>query len=181
MGASSPEDYGNYYAWGEISSKKKYIWANYKYNAGGSDDLIGEFSKYNIDNNRGVVDGRTKLELSDDVAHVKWGGNWRIPTVSDFEELMENCTWEWTTQDGVLGYKVTSNKSGYSGHSIFLPAGGAFIYENKDLVGEWGYYQANRIHPDGSSYNYELSFNKVKYEIERGRRLFGTLVRPVCP
>ena len=64
------------------------------------------------------------LEPEDDVAHVKWGGGWRMPTKAEFNELMDNCTWTWSTMNGVNGYFITSNKSGYTDRFIFLPAAG---------------------------------------------------------
>ena len=100
VGASSPEDYGDYYAWGELSTKEEYTESNcstYK-------EHIGNIS------------GNPQY----DVARKKWGGSWRMPTRAEFKELIDNCTWEWTTKGGHNGYKVT----GPSGNSIFLPAAG---------------------------------------------------------
>ena len=136
VGASSPEGYGNYYAWGETSPKSNYAWSTYKW-CNGSETTL---TKYNTMSDYGTVDHRMVLDLSDDAAHVNWGGKWRMPTDMERAELRNNCTWTWTTQNGVNGYRVTSNKTGYTDKSIFLPATG---YRNKTSllsVGLDGYY-----------------------------------------
>ena len=106
VGATKPEEYGGYYAWGETEEKDDYSLETYLYYN------VSEFSYINIG-----------LEISGteyDVAHVKWGGNWRMPTETEIAELVENCTWTWTTYNGVNGQKVT----GPNGNNIFLPAAG---------------------------------------------------------
>ena len=115
VGAMAPEEYGNYFAWGEVEPKAEYSWENYKW----GDGTASNMTKYN------EKDGLTTLELSDDAAHVNWGGKWRMPTDAEFTELREKCKWEWTTQNGVNGYKVI----GVNGKSIFLPVSG-FYYDN---------------------------------------------------
>lgn len=102
VGAIVPEGFGDLYAWGEIETKESYTLSNYKYA-------------------KGYHDGMTQLALSDDVANVKWGGNWRIPSDSEFRELRNNCDWIRTTLNGVNGYIVTSKITGYTDRSIFLP------------------------------------------------------------
>ena len=109
VGASKPEDYGGYFAWGETEEKLEYSRANYKYYVNGNYQNFG--------NN---ISG-----TSYDVAHVKWGGNWCMPTWEDFRELVEYTTSEWITYNGVTGRKFTSKTNG---NSIFLPAaGGSFV------------------------------------------------------
>ncbi|MBR5532185.1 MAG: T9SS C-terminal target domain-containing protein, partial [Bacteroidales bacterium] len=112
VGANSPEDYGDYFAWGETEPKDYYDWSTYKY-CNGSYDIM---TKYFTDSDYGTVDNKTTLELTDDAAHVNWGGNWRMPTKAEQDELRntDNCTWEWTTLNGVEGYKVISKKNGNS-------------------------------------------------------------------
>ena len=128
MGASSPEEYGDYYAWGETETKSTYDWNTYKWCKGSENTL----TKYCTDSDYGTVDNKTVLDPEDDVAHVKWGGNWRMPTDAEIEELRENCIWKWTTQNGKNGYKVTSKKNG---NSIFLPLrrDTAFTYADLQL------------------------------------------------
>ena len=106
VGATAPEEYGGYYAWGETKIKLEYSWENYRfYNSSTGDfDYIGS----NISG------------TSYDVAHVSWGGGWRMPTLDEIGELCNECSWEWTTVNGVNGQKVT----GPNGNSIFLPAAG---------------------------------------------------------
>ena len=116
VGASSPEDYGGYYAWGETEEKGYYDWDNYKW-CNGSENTQ---TKYCTDSDYGTVDNKTVLDLEDDVAHVKWGGSWRMPTSSEIQELLDECIWEWTVLNGVDGCRVT----GPNGNSIFLPVGG---------------------------------------------------------
>ena len=120
VGASKPEEYGDYFAWGETQPKNTYDWSTYKWCNGSYDTQ----TKYCTKSSYGTVDNKTQLELSDDAARANWGGSWRMPTDAEMTELREQCTWTWTTQNGVYGYKVTSKKSGYTNKSIFLPAAG---------------------------------------------------------
>lgn len=116
VGATKPEEYGGCYAWGEIEEKSNYSWATYKW-CNGSERTM---TKYCTDSWSGTVDNKTTLDLEDDVAHVKWGGDWRMPTTDEQRELLNNCDLEWTTLNGVKGYKVI----GPNGNTIFLPAVG---------------------------------------------------------
>ena len=115
VGASSPEECGGYYSWGEIEEKSDYSKNTYKWVNNGD---WNNFVKYCTDSSYGTVDNKTILELEDDVAHVKWGGTWRMPTFAEFQELQDNCIWEWTSINGTNGYKVIAN----NGNFIFLPA-----------------------------------------------------------
>ena len=117
IGATVPEDYGNYYAWGETETKADYSWATYKHNNG--DNSSDNITKYG--NN---ADTLTTLEPEDDAATANWGGTWRMPTAAEMDELLEHCTWTWTTQNGVNGYQVASTTNG---NSIFLPAAGYYF------------------------------------------------------
>ncbi|MBQ5370375.1 MAG: T9SS C-terminal target domain-containing protein, partial [Bacteroidaceae bacterium] len=103
VGADSPEDYGDYFAWGETSPKSTYDWSTYKWCKGAYDNL----TKYNTNSGFGTVDNKNQLDLSDDAARANWGGSWRMPTDEEFIELGEKCSWKRTTQNGVKGYKVT--------------------------------------------------------------------------
>lgn len=116
VGAASPSDYGDYFAWGETEPKDDYSWETYKWCRGTSDSM----TKYCTDGKLGTVDNNTVLDLKDDVAHVKWRGKWRMPTREEFKELWKKCVWRWTTLNGVYGELIT----GPSGNSIFLPAAG---------------------------------------------------------
>ena len=118
LGASKPEDSGEYFAWGETEPKNDYNSSTYKW---GSYNTI---TKYNTDSSYGTVDNKTVLDPEDDVAHVKLGSMWRMPTDDEWTELTTKCKWTWITYKGVKGYKVTSP----NGNSIFLPAAG-FRYD----------------------------------------------------
>lgn len=123
VGAQTPAEYGEYYAWGETRPKTIYTWRGYRFRASGDSYSDIKFSKYNPDE---ILDHlkKTVLDLADDVANVKWGGNWRMPTKEEIEELVWNCDWVWTTQNGVNGVKITSKVEGYTDRSIFMPAAG---------------------------------------------------------
>ena len=175
VGASKPEEYGDYFAWGETEPKEVYDWSTYKY-CNGSDNSL---TKYNNNSNWGTVDNKTQLELTDDVARANWGGSWRMPTDAELTELRKQCTWTWTTQNGVNGYKVTSKSNG---NSIFLPAAG---YRDGSPLYEAGRYSCYWSSSLGSllpSLAYVLSFNSdsVSSGGESGR-FYGLSVRPVCP
>lgn len=122
VGADRPEDFGDYYAWGELEPKESYTWENYRFGVGEELPFKRKLSKYNTDRNRGVVDNKTTLDLVDDVANVRWGGSWRIPTLEEWTELRRNCTWTADSINGVKVLKGTSNIPGYTDRSIFLPA-----------------------------------------------------------
>ncbi len=122
VGASKPEDYGDYFAWGETSpqSSNTYSWSSYKWRSG-SDDTMTKYSINSQYGNNGFTDNKTVLDLEDDAAHANWGGDWRMPTKAEYLELINNTTSEWTTLNGVNGCKFTSKTNG---NSIFLPAAG---------------------------------------------------------
>lgn len=173
VGASKPEEYGNYYAWGETETKSTYNWSTYKWCNGSSTTL----TKYNNSSSYGTVDNKTTLDASDDVAHVKWGGNWRMPTKAEYDELLNsnNCTWTWTMQNGVIGYRVTSKKTGYTNKSIFLPAAGWYNssgYNTEKCV----YWSKSLSIPQGAY----LIFGNT-WESNASNRNVGCSVRPVCP
>jgi len=133
VGASKPEDYGNYYAWAETSPKSSYTSSNYKYPATSYGDGITIYKKY--DTTPGG-DGKTVLEAEDDAATANLGNGWRTPTFKEFKELRENCTWTWTNRNGVNGMLVT----GPNGKSIFLPAGGWYDKNGLNYKGSYGSY-----------------------------------------
>ena len=165
VGANKPEEYGDYFAWGETEPKEVYDWSTYKW-CNGSETTL---TKYCTDDRYGTVDDKTQLELSDDAAHVNWGGSWRMPTDTEFTELREQCTWTWTTQNGVNGYKVTSKKSGYTNKSIFLPAAGSD-----------GYYWSSSLGTDGPGDAWDVDLVSGSVYRDYNLRYFGFSVRPVC-
>ena len=180
VGALTPGEYGDLYAWGETATKTNYALSSYKFaNGTGS---YARFTKYNTDKAKGTVDDKTTLDPEDDVAHVEWGGEWRMPTQKEWNELKDNCTWEWVTINGINGFRVTSNISGYTGKSIFLQAGGYYSNKSHFDVGSFGYYWSSTLNTDNTSYAYYLIFDDSgNYNIGANSRAYGRSVRPVCP
>lgn len=181
VGAAKPEDYGDYYAWGEVTTKSNYLWTNYRFRTSGDNYVNVEFNKYNTSSSRGSVDNKTILDIADDVANIKWGGGWRMPTQSEFQELMDYCTWTWTTQNGVNGYRVTGIKSGYTDRSIFLPAAGYRYATSLDSAGSYGYYWSSSLNTDSPFGAWLLYFNSGLHLTYDDYRYRGRSVRPVCP
>lgn len=171
LGASAPEDYGNYYAWGETAPKSYYLFSTYKFGSSSS----GPFSRYNTSSSYGTVDNKTVLDPEDDVAHVKLGGNWRMPTDEEWTELMIRCTWKWTQINGVNGYKVI----GPNGNSIFLPAAG--FRGNTVLVdaGSDGSYWSSSLNTDYPNSAWTVYFNSDYVYRNSYGRYTGQSVRPV--
>ncbi len=173
VGATAPEEYGSYYAWGETEEKSDYSWGTYKY-CNGSEYTM---TKYCTDSSFGTVDGKTILEAEDDVATVKWGGTWRMPTRAEQNELIINCTWQWTTLNGIKGYRVT----GPNGNSIFLPAAGYRGATVANYQGAFGYYWSSTLDKNGNFLAWYSNFYSYDYEwISYHDRYNGHTVRPVC-
>ena len=176
VGADSPEDYGDYFAWGETQPKDYYSWSTYKYCNGDEYSM----TKYCTDSEYGIVDNKTTLELSDDAARVNWGGSWRMPTLAELDELRNtsNCTWTWTTQNGVKGYKVTSKKNG---NSIFLSAAGYRSGSGLYSAGSYGYCRSSSLGTSyGGDYAWGLLFDSSNVVWNSGYRYYGRSVRAVC-
>ena len=156
VGASSPEDYGNYYAWGETVTKSSY----------GDSKTYGK-SSYNYD-----IGGNSSL----DAARANWGGTWRLPTKAEAQELKDKCSWTWTTQGGKKGYKVT----GPSGRSIFLPAAGFRHASLLSRAGSDGFYWTSTPCEGSAESTYFLGFaDSYRDVIWGGLRFYGSSVRPV--
>ena len=173
--AYRPWERGNFYAWGELEPKESYNSNSYRFYYEGTMKL----TKYCNDKIYGYeefTDNLTTLEPEDDVAHVKWGEDWRIPSKDEFLELMDslNCTWIYTSMYGMTGYKVESKKNG---NSIFLP-------DASDSHGcGGGLYWANCIEPDLAAAAPNLYFNHAmdRFYINTYIRDVGLTIRPVCP
>ncbi len=171
LGASKPEDYGDFYAWGEIEPKKEYSWSTYKWCNGASYRL----TKYCWDTDNwdrsGIPDEKSILDPEDDVAHVKLGGKWRMPTKEELSDLMHKCQWTWIKENGALkGYKITAT----NGNSILLPFAGDVF-----MPGSEGLYWSSSIYNDGEAYI--LWFRKVTTycNLSSERRYCGLPIRPV--
>ena len=165
VGASSPEDYGDYFAWGETTTKAEYSSSNGITNGLTIPQL----------HSQGYIDGSGNLTPSHDAATANWGGSWRMPTEDEIKELIDECTWTWTTQGGVKGYKVT----GPNGNHIFLPAAGYRSGSSLYYAGEYGYYWSSTPSEDNSNYAYYLYFYSSAQYVNWYSRGSGRSVRPV--
>lgn len=177
VGADSPEEYGEYFAWGETKSKDYYDWSTYKWCKGDYHELTKYCNDSYVGYN-GFVDNKMTLDLSDDAARANWGGNWRMPTNAEQDELSEQCTWALITQNGVYGHRVTSKKNG---RSIFLPLAGYRFQSKRGRIGSDSYYWSSSCTGGISSYillcGTDLDYRTWWID---GRN-YGLSVRPVCP
>ena len=168
VGATSPEDYGGYYAWGETEEKRGSTWDNYKYWTDSDGDGYLNYDEYTH-----IGDNISGTQY--DVAHVKWGGGWRMPTLDEIQELVSSCTWEWGAYKGVNGIYVT----GPNGNSIFLPAAGG----NRYKVGSVGHYWSATLtdyYGEHIAYAYSLFFSDDDfYDDDNCLRESGYSVRAV--
>lgn len=187
LGASKPSDYGDFYAWGEIATKTTWaVWEFYKWMQSGQSEwkyitkytiADGETEAIWYDSSGNFIgDNITTLVAADDAATQQLGSPWRMPTVDEINELLDKCTWTWTTQDGVNGHQV----DGPNGNAIFLPATGyisdLFIINRGDL----GYYWSSSLSP--SSHDASLFyFDSVNHAWAYEHRRCGLSVRPVRP
>ena len=174
IGANSPKECGDYYAWGVTTKKNYFGWGNYKWSKGDICDL--EFTKYCTDKRHGTRDFKSTLDPEDDVARVQLGENWRMPTPDEIRELFRECNWQLTDWDGVMGYNV----KGPNWNSIFLPFAG--LSEDGGIVrwNEAGYYWSNSLYKRDAEKANNL-FMTTTYINEDGDewRCYGLSVRPV--
>ena len=175
VGATAPEGYGDYFAWGETAPKDNYDWSTYKY---GPIDAIIKYCTQSSLGYNGFTDNKTTLDLSDDAARTNWGGKWRMPTTAEQDELINNCTWTWTTKNGVNGYKVTSKTNG---NSIFLPAAGYRSGSSVYRVGSYGYYWSSSLYESNPCHAYYLGIYSGDVDWSYDGRYYGHTVRAVCP
>ena len=174
LGASKPEEYGKYYAFADTKGYTKddashsFSWENTPYC---NDSNGNSWSKY--------TSGNATLESSDDAATVNLGGSWRMPTHKEWQDLYNECTWTWTTLNGVNGYKVSSKKNN---NSIFLPAAGYRYGTSYAYVGSDGFYWSSLVYSSGVYSAWDMRFNSGgRNPGNDGNRYYGFSVRPVCP
>ena len=172
VGANAPEEYGDYFAWGETKPKDYYDWDTHKW----CNSSYNNHTKYCKDSDSGTVDNKIVLDLADDAAHANWGGAWRMPTLKEQQELLDNCTWTWTKVNGVNGYTVT----GPNGNSIFLPAAGFRYDSGLDGAGSNGNYWSSSLSTHDSS-AYYLDFYSYYVNWGSAYLFSGQSVRPVLP
>lgn len=187
VGANSPEEYGDYFAWGETEPKENYNWSTYKY-CNGSSSTLTKYCNASSYGYNGYTDSKTVLALEDDAAHVNWGDDWRMPTSAERDELLNtgNCTWTWYAKgnsefNGIAGYKVQSKMSGYTDRWIFLPAAGYCKGTNLSASSNYyGYYWFSTFDNSECNKAYCVGFYS-KYSIPSNYdRCYGLSVRPVC-
>lgn len=177
LGATTPEGYGDYYAWGEVWPRNVYSWANYTYGDYDSETSTYTMYKYNTLESYGTVDNKTTLEASDDVATAVLGSGARIPTKAEWQELLDNTTAEWTTQNGVNGRRFTAS----NGNSLFLPAAG---YRNGSSLfsdGALGYCWSSSLLESYPDYAWNVGFGSGGQGVSGNgcRRYYGLSVRAV--
>lgn len=187
MGATSPEQTGSRFAWGETEPKDFFSWSNYKWSADGNDFTL---TKYCISMDNGTVDNKYQLEITDDPVNAKLGENWHIPSSMDYEELLtkRNCTSKWCKLNGVGGFLFTSVRKGYEGNSIFIPIAG--MLDNKSIrFGDTrGWYWADRIYYDDDNRRFETTYAEAlliehseidNHYMSKLTRSAGLPIRPV--
>ena len=175
VGAEKPEDFGDYFAWGETEPKERYTWETYKYCKGTKYSLTKYCKKSKYGDNS-FTDNKGVLDLVDDAAYVNWGGPWRMPTKAEQDELREKCKWEWSNLNGVKGYKVI----GPNGNSIFLPAVGVMTEQGVCLSDSGNIWSSEVL--GYSPYNvYDIGFYSDDVLKNVSHRNCGQSVRPVCP
>ena len=174
LGAASPENSGDYFAWGETEIKNDYSIESYKWWQTSAEGPV-TIKKYNTNTVCGPVDNITTLLADDDVAHIKLGGKWRMPTETEWDELLTDCNWTWVNQNGVEGYLVTSK---HNNASIFLPAAGVSVGSDEPLAGI-GCYWSSSLSTKYPINAVCMTFWDDNVEIMYDYRCYGFSIRPV--
>ena len=154
IGANSPEQYGDYFAWGETAPKELYTWDTYKW-CNGHQFSMTKYCRESENGYEGFTDGKDELDTEDDAAYVNWGSSWRMPSLEQQQELVNECTWEWTTRNGVDGYLGI----GPNGKTIFLPATGVRYGTTVNGVGIFGRFLSRNLHDEFSFHAFFMYFN----------------------
>ncbi len=177
VGSTTPEGYGDYFAWGETTTKETYNWSTYRY-CNGDYNTLTKYCNNSSCGNNGFTDNLTTLEASDDAATANWGSGWRMPTYDEMVELRNICTVTWSTQNGVNGRLFT----GPNGNSIFLPAAGYRFGSELGYAGSYGYYWSGSLYTVYPYNAWYLYFDSGTYGMEQygSYRYCGRSVRPVC-
>ena len=191
LGATKPEEFGDYYAWGETEPYYSsldlitwnvvwkdgkvdgYSWTSYKWF---KENSLTKYCTNSDDGYNGFTDDKAVLDPEDDAAHVNLGDNWRMPTDEEWTELRENCSWEWITRNGVTGHLVSAN----NGNSIFLPAAGEFWDTSLVNKGDSGQFWSSSLDTASSGYAWSVSVDSVSFNRYRLNRCYGLSIRAVC-
>lgn len=171
VGAAVPEDCGDYFAWGETTTKSLYAWKTYKW----GDILTSVLRKYNTKSKLGTVDNKIVLDSYDDAAQQNWGSTWRMPTSKEFDELKANCIEEWAIQNGQKGLRFTSK---INGNTVFFPAAGEIVTTAEE-IGRYGVYWSSSLSKENPERAESLIFSSASSEVEDGNRFPGNSIRPV--
>lgn len=171
VGAYAPEEYGDYFAWGETRPKDTYYWSYYQF-CMGSNITLTKYCNNSDYGYNGFTDNQTTLLPEDDAATANWGEGWRMPTKADWEELFNNTTQTWTTQNGVNGQLFTAS----CGSSLFLPAAG---YHDFDNVGSGGGYWSSSLYTGDPGYAWDCYFHLDYCSMHGSARYLGLSVRAV--
>ena len=196
IGADNPADNGNYYSWGEVTTKDAYSWNNYTH---GAKEALTKYCTKSAFGDQGVADGETTLDDEDNAARVNWGGDWTMPTKAQIDELQKECVWVWTIDynntnvKGCIVYKAKKDADkgkfardgelkSYSLNDthIFLPAAGFRIDTGLGYVGSYGGYWTLTLDERFQTGAWSVYFNsEKKYEYGEGYRCYGQSIRPV--
>ena len=175
IGADSPDEYGDYFAWGETQPKNVYNFSTYQY-CMGSENTLTKYCNNASYGYNGFTDNLTILEPIDDAATAQWGSGWRMPTKEEWQELLNNTTVTWTTQNGVNGRLFTAT----NGTSLFLPAAGVRNGSSLYMAGSDGFYWSSSLGTDYPYFAWVLCFNSGNcYMYGNSSRGYGQSVRPV--
>ena len=174
VGANAPEEYGDYFAWGETTSKDTYNWSNYQY-CNGSNNTLTKYCDNSSYGYNGFTDNLTVLEPGDDAATANWGSGWRMPTQTEMQELIDKTTVTWTQQNGVSGRLFTAA----NGNSLFLPAAGYRYNGSLNSAGSDGCYWPSSLCASYPNYALDLYFDSYECYMNINGRSYGLSVRPV--
>ncbi len=174
VGASTPYEDGDFFAWGETEPKSDYSWSTYKW-CNGSSSTLTKYCASSSYGYNGFTDDKTVLDAEDDAATVNWGAGYRMPTYAEFCELKSTCTWTWDSSHN--GYTVT----GKNGNSIFLPASGNRYGSSLIAHGSYGYYWSATLYSGAAFHAYFFYFDSgYHYPYFDYYRYGGQAVRPVA-
>jgi len=174
VGANAPEEYGDYFAWGETNSKDIYNWETYKY-ANGDRDMIIKYCNDSDFGNDGFTDTLTILLPEDDAATVNWGSGWQTPSKEQWDELVGNTTKTWTTQNGVTGMLITAK----NGVTLFLPAAGIRWDSNHKYEGADCVFWSRSLNSNYLCHAWYLLFDSEGCSLTGDNRFIGYSLRPV--
>ena len=177
IGATSETDYGDYFMWGSTTpnTASQCTWSNAPFN-NGLDSYNGEY--FNAHKKKWLDDNNNLKPEYDAASHIM-GGDWKMPTKAEFQELLDNTTKEWTQVNGVNGYKFTSKKEGFQNNSIFIPAAGYCYGGSVYDVGSYGYVWSSSLNASDPSLAWRLYFNSGGYGMYGNGRCYGRSVRGV--